>query len=55
VFNEGSKTKKEKIYNDALEFFCLLIGELADPTEGAILKPIWHEVFYLKDSLKHHH
>jgi hypothetical protein len=52
VFNEGSRTKKEKIYNDALEFFCLLIGELGDSTEGPNLKPIWHEIFYLKDSLK---
>jgi hypothetical protein len=52
VFNEASSTKKESIYNDALEFFSLLISELGDPSEGQVLRPLWHELLYLRDSLK---
>ncbi len=55
VFNKGSSTKREKVYNDSLEFFSLLIEELKDPVDGAALKPLWQEIFYLKDCLKHHH
>jgi hypothetical protein len=34
-----------------LEFFTLLINEFPDPVDGAALKPIGHEILYLKDRL----
>ena len=42
-------------YTDAVEFFALLITELADPLDGLAFKPIWHEILYLRNRLELHH
>jgi hypothetical protein len=55
IFNKGTQSSKERDHNDALEFFSLLIHELADPVETHGLKPLWHEIIYLNDRLQHFH